>query len=273
MKLHYSDIFNDGDHYIEKRIRTIREKGRKRWWGHPGRWFVALLSISILLSYVHVLEMAQGGEITFLSLLALAAIGYICGPRYGMAGALLFAVIKYIFDYFMPGYAFTVLSELKQDPGALSRWFGLVKRVGYEMASKYNFMILDPEAQKDRIQLIGDLFDYIFGYGVIGFFGLLCGLETENRGKRRRLFPYPQLAFFAVIVLRYIESVINYIVFYPEPGSDLLFVLEAMTYSFTYALLDGLLALVVFMLPPVITMILFFRTIAHNSYDGDLDEL
>ncbi|MBR3307696.1 MAG: energy-coupled thiamine transporter ThiT [Lachnospiraceae bacterium] len=271
MKLRYSDIFVDREDLIENRIRIIHERGRKRWWGHPSRWFVAILIVSILLSYVYVLKMEQGGEVTFLSMLALAAIGYICGPRYGIAGALLFAVIKYCLDYVLPGYAVTALMEIRNDPGAVGAWFDQMKSVGYEAASQLDTIYFDD--QKDRIQLVGDLFDYIFGYGVVGLFGLFCGLQKEKKGRWKTVFAYPQLAFFAVIVLRYAESVLNYILFYPENESFILFATEALTYSFSYALIDGVLALIVFMLPSVTNVILFFRTIAHNSYDGDLDEL
>lgn len=69
------------------------------FWNRRWLWFVLLLAMGIVLSYLQPITLAEGGEVTFLSMLAIVLIGYFYGGWTGILGALLFAVIKYFLDY------------------------------------------------------------------------------------------------------------------------------------------------------------------------------
>ncbi|MCR5249338.1 MAG: energy-coupled thiamine transporter ThiT [Lachnospiraceae bacterium] len=269
MRIFFTKDKEDRDGGTEQRTAQMRENFRDFWWGHPKRWFALLLAVSLLLSYVHVFRMGEGGEVTFLSMMMLAMIGYILGPRYGILGALLFALIKYTIDYIFPGYFLTVLQEYLGQTLKIRLLVSELTTEGYR-ALKPDMML---GGHVDRIQVAGDLFDYLFGYVLVGLYGWLEGLRYKKKGKVYRVLPHPQYAFLIVIVLRFIESVINYGIFYPEPKMPgMEFFGEAVKYSLFYVGLDGLIAYIVLTLPQVTNVMTYLRMVANNAYDYSIYE-
>ncbi len=247
-----------------RRMREIQMKIRRGWWNNPFRYFLVLLVCALALSYVSVLRLGEGGEVTFLSMLFLCLIGYIVHPAAGLGAALLYAVLRYCFDYVLPGHVDTVLREYGSNHAALQQLLSQIQISGYR-AMRPQLML---SATTDRIQVAGDLFDFLFGYGLLGLFGFLEALTVRSKedDAPRKVFSF-QGAYLAVVILRYIESVINYLVFYPEPGSALSNLWDALFYSFLYVCVEGLLTLLVLSIPQVMQMILFLRTVARSRFD------
>ena len=77
----------------------MSEKRLKMLWGNKAAWCIILIAVALAASYIRPLRLEEGGEITFLSMMLVCLIGYLCGPKTGVAGAFLYAVLKYVLDY------------------------------------------------------------------------------------------------------------------------------------------------------------------------------
>ena len=96
---------------VEDHARESARRRRHAVWGNRTLWFVALTAIAIALSYVVLLRMPEGGDVTFLSMLVVCLIGYILGPAEGICGAAIFGLIKYFIDYGMVQTNFAELCD------------------------------------------------------------------------------------------------------------------------------------------------------------------
>ncbi len=267
-KLRYDTEHRNNNVFIDDQLRQMHERFQRSWWNKPAKWFTALLVVSIVLSYISILNLREGGSVTFMSMLVLCLIGYVLEPRAGLLAAFLFGLIKYFVDYVCPGYFSSVFSRIIYEPGYLQDIFGAVSRSGYR-AWRSAQGITDPNAADD-VRVIADLFDYLIGYTLLGLFGFFEALSVRRKtdGTYRRFTI--QSAFICVVLLRFIESVINYIVFYPEPVSVVAFIQAAVMYSFMYVGIEGILSWAVLYIPPVIDTIQYFRTVAGNEYNEKL---
>ncbi len=252
---------------VDEQQRKMHERFQRSWWNRPVKWFIVMLALSILLSYVEILRLGEGGSVTFLSMLVLCLIGYVLEPKAGLLAAFLFGVIKYILDYVCPGYFQTVVSKIINEPGYIQSMIQAMGSAGYR-SGKEAFMVAEGV---DAIQVIADLFDYLVGYTLLGAFGYMEAL-TIRVGKKveQRRFSI-QSAFVIAVILRFIESVINYAVFYPEPQEALaVFLQEAIMYSFMYVGIEGILSWFVLYIPAVTDTVQYIRTVAGNNYNEKL---
>ncbi len=262
-KLGFDTRHRNNSIFIDDEIRSMRERFQRSWWNKPAKWFSVMLALSLILSYVAILKLGEGGSVTFLSMLVLCLIGYVLEPRAGLLAAFLFGVIKYIIDYVCPGSFGEVLSRVINEPGYLMDLYATVSTEGYRA-------YVGAEKTVDAVQVIGDLFDYLIGYTLLGLFGYIEAI-TVRRDKDITVHKFSiQSAFLIAVLLRYIESVANYIVFYPEPGAWMGFCREAFMYSFMYVGIEGILSWGVLYIPQVIDTIQYFRTVAANKYNEKL---
>ena len=65
-------------------------------WNRKWLWILIILGAGLLLSYLQPLELAEGGEVTFLSMLAVCMAGYFFGGWTGLLTALIFGCIKFL---------------------------------------------------------------------------------------------------------------------------------------------------------------------------------
>ena len=65
-------------------------------WNRKWLWILIILGAGLLLSYLQPLELAEGGEVTFLSMLAVCMSGYFFGGWTGLLTALIFGCIKFL---------------------------------------------------------------------------------------------------------------------------------------------------------------------------------
>ncbi len=217
---------------LENRVTDrVREAARRRrlfLWGNRNLCFLAMIALGILLSYVHLLRMPEGGEITFLSMLVICLIGYVTGPAQGVFGAVTFGIVKYMLDYQIFG------------PGTN----------------------------------IPELWDYVLGYSLLGVCGLLLALRRPDEKKENRMVPVFSLrrAVSIAMLLRFIESVANYLVFYPEAGMPFSrqFML-ALRYCTIYIVPEWALSLLVLSIPPVMEAVSFLRIVANRDYTETYD--
>lgn len=75
---------------------------KNKWrflWGNQTAWCVLLIMTALLTSFVHLMRLQEGGEVTFLSMLFVCLVGYYCGTAAGVISALVFAVLKFALDY------------------------------------------------------------------------------------------------------------------------------------------------------------------------------
>ena len=245
---------------IDEQLKQMHENMQKSWWNRPARWFAAMLAVSIVLSYVDILRLGEGGSVTFLSMLVLCLIGYVLEPKYGLLAAFLFGVIKYLIDYVCPGCFQTVITRIINVPGYPGGLYDYVIVHGYR---DYHDLMMNL-TEVDAVQVIGDLFDYLVGYTLLGLFGYIEAMEIN--GKHLKI----QTVYIIVVLFRFVESVINYIIFYPENMAWSAFVQEAVMYSFMYVVIEGILSWFVLYIPSVIDTIQYFRTVAGNEYNEKL---
>ena len=267
-KIEYDTAHRNNSLFVDDQIKRMHERFRRSWWNRPVKWFAVLLFISLVLSYISILELGEGGSVTFLSMLVLCLIGYVLEPRAGLLAAFLFGLIKYIVDYVCPGYFSSVISRIINEPGFITDIYRQMSLTGYR-DWREGLGLTDP-GMVDTVQVIADLFDYLIGYTLLGAFGYLEALSIRGKGSGPGRRMTIQNAFLLAVMLRFIESVINYVVFYPETGSKFLFFREAVTYSFMYVGIEGLLSWGVMYIPQVIDTIQYFRTVAGNEYNEKL---
>lgn len=251
---------------VDEQQRKMHERFQRSWWNRPVKWFVVMLALSLLLSYVEILRLGEGGSVTFLSMLVLCLIGYVLEPRAGLLAAFLFGVIKYILDYVCPGHFQTVYLKIVNEPGYWQNIFAIMSEQGYRLG-KAGFMITK---DVDAAQVIGDLFDYLIGYTLLGTFGYIeaMTIRSGKKGEARRFSI--NSAFIIAVILRFIESVINYAVFYPENVGAVAFLQEAVMYSFMYVGIEGILSWFVLYIPAVTDTVQYIRTVAGNKYNEKL---
>lgn len=65
-------------------------------WNRKWLWILMILGAGLLLSYLQPLEMSEGGEVAFLSMLVVCMVGYFFGGWTGLLAALVFGVIKFL---------------------------------------------------------------------------------------------------------------------------------------------------------------------------------
>lgn len=74
-----------------------REEGF--YWNNKCFWIFILFVLGIILSYLQPLRLVEGGEITYMSMLAIYLIGYFYGGKCGIMSALTFGIVQYFFHY------------------------------------------------------------------------------------------------------------------------------------------------------------------------------
>lgn len=203
---------------VEDHARESARRRRHAVWGNRTLWFVALTALAIALSYVILLRMPEGGDVTFLSMLVVCLIGYILGPAEGICGAAIFGLIKYFIDY------------------------GMVQT---------NF---------------AELWDYLVGYLLLGICGVLLSIQIQSGRKSRFVFGIRSAMTIAVL-LRFLESVWNYLYFYPAAGMSFAQQLkEAVIYCSIYIFPELVFSLAVLSIPAVMNAIQFLRIMANEDY-------
>ncbi|MBQ9642804.1 MAG: energy-coupled thiamine transporter ThiT [Lachnospiraceae bacterium] len=219
-ELNLENEIDEMENAVEDHAKESLRRRRHLVWGNRTLWFVALTAVAIALSYVVLLQMPEGGEVTFLSMLVVCLIGYILGPAEGVCGAALFGLIKYFIDY------------------------GMVQT---------NF---------------AELWDYLIGYLLLGICGVLA--NTQMRSSRTGRMEYLlglRSSMTIAVLLRFLESVWNYLYFYPVPGMPFMAQLkEAVIYCSIYIFPELVFSLIVLSVPAVMKAVQFLRIMANEDY-------
>lgn len=175
-------------------------------WNNKWLWIPLLLGVGLFFSYLQPLQMSEGGEATFLSMLVICLAGYFYGGWTGLLTAFLFGGIK--------------------------------------------FLLRD---RSDSNHVAAELYDYILGYGLLGFGGFLY----RKRGGL-------QTGYLLAALLRYIESTWNCAYFYQE----------TVRYSIVYSSYIGMEVLITFLIlciPQVLEAIEYLKYVATHAYEDNLD--
>lgn len=107
----------------------------------------------------------------------------------------------------------------------------------------------------------GEYFDYIVGYGLM----LIGGIYAHAKKNLA-------VGYMIAVMLRYVESIINCIVFYPLENAGLWEnLLEGVTYSAKYVLVEGAITLLLIHIKPVKSAILYWKYVATHDKKIDLD--
>lgn len=171
-----------------------------------------LIGVSLILSYMKPLRLAEGGEVTYLSMLVIYLVGYFYGGWTGVAAAFLYGALKYFLDYPM-------------------------------------------------IVNVPELWDYILGYGLLGFGGFLAD-------KKHGL----QKGYLLAVLLRYLESVWNCIWFYYMHQESVAANIQyGLVYCIGYIGAEALITFIVLCIPPVKEAIDYLKYVATHKYEDDLD--
>jgi len=67
-------------------------------WNNKVFWTAVPVVAALLLSFVRLIHLGEGGDVTFLSMLVLCLVGYYYGPVYGYVSCLVFGVVKLVLD-------------------------------------------------------------------------------------------------------------------------------------------------------------------------------
>lgn len=129
------------------------------------------------------------------------------------------------------------------------------------------FPNLKPEAE---------IADYIFGYGVLAVGGIIAHSlyehkkhepkEEDKKGREIRI------GYAIAASLRYIESIVNCLIFhYVATDSVWANLKEAFGYSALYVITEAVVTLVVLFIPKVVEAINYWKYVANNDLQVDLD--
>ena len=106
-----------------------------------------------------------------------------------------------------------------------------------------------------------EIADYIFGYGLLSVGGIVAH-KTNNL----------RTGYFVAALLRYIESVINCLVFhYIATDSVWANIKEAFGYSALYVVSEFVVTMLVLMIPAVMEAIEYWKYMSNNKLQADLD--
>ena len=199
-------------------------------WNNKPFWIAVLLFIAWAFSYFRLVPLTEGGEVTWFSMLFLYLIEYFYGGFKGLIFAVLFGVIKFGTDY-----TFDILA-------------------------------------KDH--LIAEIFDYLLSYGVVGLGGFFAApfkdrkayLLKYNVGKRieNRCL---RVGFLIAMALRFISSIINFVVFYSRAELNFAGNLrEACFYCIGYVGVETLLTILLLFIPGIFTSIEYCKYVATHEY-------
>ena len=101
----------------------------------------------------------------------------------------------------------------------------------------------------------------MFGYGILGVGGVVAW-RTKNLNK----------GYVVAVLLRYIESVINCVLFY-YIATDTVWenLLEGISYSAGYVLVEGIITYIALCVPKVTEAIEYWKTMATTEKKENLD--
>ncbi len=106
-----------------------------------------------------------------------------------------------------------------------------------------------------------EIADYIFGYGVLSIGGIIA-YKTKSLKK----------GYCVAALLRYMESVVNCLVFhYIVTDSVWANLVEAFWYSALYVVSEFVVTIIVLMIPAVMEAIDYWKYMANNKLEADLD--
>lgn len=182
------------------------------FWNRKWIWFLLLLGVATILSYLKPVQLKEGGDVTYLSMLVIYLVGYFYGGKMGILAAFLFGGLKYFLDY-------------------------------------------------PLIVNIPELWDYILGYGLLGFGGFFA------KGERGL-----QKGFLVAVLLRYIESVWNCVYFYYMYEETVAVNIRyGLVYCGGYIGLETFITLLILCIPQVKEAINYLKYVATHDYEMDLD--
>ena len=199
-------------------------------WNNKPFWVAALILIAWVFSYFRLVPLNEGGEVTWFSMLFLYLIGYFYGGFKGLIFAFLFGVIKFGTDY-----TFDILA-------------------------------------KDH--LIAEVFDYLLSFGVVGIGGFFASpfknrkayMERYNVGKPVEN-KYLRIGFLTAMALRFISSIVNFVIFYSRAELSFLENLkEACFYCIGYVGVETLLTILLLFIPGIITSVEYCKYVATHDY-------
>lgn len=190
-------------------------------WNRKWLWILMILGVSLVLSYLQPLELSEGGEVTFLSMLAVCMAGYFYGGWTGLLTALVFGCIKF-----------------------------LLRNVN------------------DSDNVVAELYDYILGYGLLGFSGFFYQRKERQKKDDQKESGQKEsglrMGYLLAVLLRYIESTWNCSYFYHET------VRYSLVYS-SYICVELLVTLLILCIPQVREAIEYLKYVATHVYEEDLD--
>ncbi len=221
-------------------------KNKTLFWNRRWLWFVLLLAVSLFLSYLQPITLAEGGEVTFLSMLAIVLIGYFYGGWAGTLGALLFGVLKYFLDY-----------HLTLNVAELTDYI-----FGYGLLGVGGFFRNWQGSWKWKKEK-----DSGSGEGVSKD---ACLTEEAQfvRGESTLLRCY-----LLAVTLRYIESVWNCLQYYYKPWESIWENIwdESIVYCAGYVGAEVLITVIVLLIPQVREALEYLKFVATHDYVEDLD--
>jgi|GEM_PF-1886787 len=201
---------------------------KKAVWGNKLFWIPVIFVVALIFSLFVFIAPEEGGEATFMSMAIIALIGYFYGPGWGFSISVLFGCVMFLIHGRMP-------------------------EINY--LEKYITSIAGQEVY------IGELVDYIAGYGLMGFAAVSF---RKTRGTRYEFL----LSFGIAATLRFVEGALNCRIFYePMYGETLRDIAYCLAYSFWYIGTETLLSCAVLLMPRVADCVLYLKKAATEKYE------
>ncbi len=214
---------------------------RLRTRGNRLFWMAVLFCLGIIFSYFVFISPDEGGDATFLSMAFVALIGYIYGPVYGFTSSILFGFVMLLLHGQVP----------TQD-----------------VIPSYMFKIRGVDCY------MGEVVDYILGYGLLGVTGFFSPRRDDNGIKDFSSKTRFVQGFALAAGLRFIEGIWNCYYFYDLNRGSFLKDLQYSTwYSFWYIGLEAVLTIIIILLPPVAESIRYVAECATTPYRDNTNYL
>ena len=222
----------------------------KRLWGNTKFWAGLLMLLSFGFSYMIIIHLAEGGDVTWFSMFFLYLFAYFYGGWQGMLFAVGFGVMKFFGDMY-----FGLLDTQHMTAEILDYLvsYGIVGAGGFFSQG----MIKDSRKKEGRkkrgvyVESITTSDDYH------------VGTPEETYALK--------VGYGIAMLLRFISSTVICMIFFYRPENDFLRnLMEAVVYCLAYIGVETVLTYILMLFPWVCNATEYCKYVATHNYDPDL---
>lgn len=230
----------------------------KRLWGNTKFWGSLLMLLSFGFSYMIVIHLAEGGDVTWFSMFFLYLFAYFYGGWQGMLFAVGFGVLKFFGDMYC-GLLDTGHMTAEMLDYLIS--YGIVGAGGFfsqGMIRDSRKKKGDKKSEEKSIKKRG-----VYVESIVASDDYQVGSPQENYALK--------IGYGIAMLLRFISSTVICIVFYYRPENSFIKNLtEGVVYTLAYVGVETVLTYLLLLFPWVCSATEYCKYVATHNYDPDL---